>query len=134
MKAYATYYEERCEQAAQDQGVTQLAAALTESGISATVQQTGGFTMAAYIELSGDTYIYANPYGAAVYDIEGYGADIAQYDTAQDPAVIVKVIEDYLAPYSCGLCGDIFTQDQGVISQDSKNHLSFICNNCKGAN
>jgi hypothetical protein len=96
MKAYATYYQERCDQAAQDQGVTQLVSEINKAGIVATIQQTGGFTMAAYIELSGDEYIYANPYGAAVYDVEGYGADIAQYDTAQDPAVIVKTLQDYL--------------------------------------
>lgn len=96
MKAYATYYQERCEQAAQDQGVTQLVEALNESGVSATIQQTGGFTMAAYIELSGERYIYANPYGAATYDSDGYGADILQFDTAQDPAIIVKALQDYL--------------------------------------
>jgi hypothetical protein len=96
MKAYATYYQERCDQAAQDQGVTQLVSEINKAGIVATVEQTGGFTMAAYIELSGDEYIYANPYGAAVYDVEGYDADIAQYDTAQDPAVIINALQDYL--------------------------------------
>ena len=96
MKAYATYYQERCNQAAQDQGVTQLVSEINKAGIAATIEQTGGFTMAAYIELSGDTYIYANPYGAATYDSEGYGADILQFDTAQDPAIIVKALQDYL--------------------------------------
>jgi hypothetical protein len=89
-------YEERCELAAQDQGVTQLVTALNESGISATVEQTGGFTMAAYIPLNGERYIYANPYGAGIYDGDTYLSDIAQFDTAQDSAVIVTALHNYL--------------------------------------
>ena len=91
-------YLERCDRAAEDQGVSQLVSAINAAGISATVIQSGGFTMVAYVELSDDKYIYANPYGASIYnyDDDDYIADIVQFNDQQDPAVIAAAISDYL--------------------------------------
>jgi hypothetical protein len=44
---YATYYEKRCEEASQDQGIDSLVKELKALGIDAEIAQTGGFTMCA---------------------------------------------------------------------------------------
>ena len=84
---YATYYSNRCEEASADQGINALIEELNALGIEATSQQTGGFTMCAYIELSNDKYIYANTYGAGVYGEEDFELDIYQNDTDADDAL-----------------------------------------------
>lgn len=89
-------YDEKCAIASKDQGIDQLVSAINAKGISATVEQSGGFTMVAYIELSNDKYIYANPYGASTYDADGYLADIVQYDAPQDSTIIASAISNYL--------------------------------------
>lgn len=73
---YATYYSKRCEEASKNQGIDVLVEELNKLGIEATSEQTGGFTMCAYIELSDDKYIYANSYGAGLYDEEDFIKDI----------------------------------------------------------
>jgi len=78
---YGTYYQERCASASMDQGIDELVKELSLLGISSTSEQTGGFTMCAYVELKDDRYIYANPYGAGLYDGEdGFIKDIYLID------------------------------------------------------
>lgn len=91
-----TNYEERCELASKDQGITDLVKALRELGIEATSAQTGGFTMCAYIELPNDKYIYANREGAGIYDEEGYEKDLVQFDEYQEASVIAKAVANYI--------------------------------------
>lgn len=64
---FAEYYLERTTLASKEQGIDDLVKALKKQGVKATSEQTGGFTMCAYIELKGDKYIYANSFGASVY-------------------------------------------------------------------
>jgi hypothetical protein len=80
METFATYYAERVKNASEEQGIDALIIALKEQGINATSEQTGGFTMCAYIELSKDLYIYANSYGAGLYGKEDFIKDICQFD------------------------------------------------------
>ena len=77
MNDFGIYYQERCKSASEDQGITALVSELKALEIEAEEAQTGGFTMCAYIVLKGDRYIYANSYGAGLYDGEdGHIEDI----------------------------------------------------------
>jgi len=89
-------YEERCASASKAQGIDEIVTALSSLGIKATSEQTGGFTMCAYVELSGGKYIYANPYGAGLYDEDGYIADITQHDEETTPQAIAQAIKNYI--------------------------------------
>ena len=89
-------YADSCQLASEAQGITALVDALSNFGITATSEQTGGFTMAAYIPVTIDTYIYANPYGASFYTIEDYASDIVQYDTPQEPNLIALAVSNYI--------------------------------------
>ena len=55
----------------------------------------GGFTMCAYIELEGGKYIYANAYGAGVYDEDDYEIDLIQLDEI-NTGKVAEVIANYL--------------------------------------
>ena len=92
---FADYYAERCKVATQEQGIDVLVDALNDIGIKATAEQTGGFTMCAYVEIVYNTYIYANLYGAGIYDEEGFVEDLIQFDDEQDPKVIAQAIANY---------------------------------------
>jgi hypothetical protein len=92
---FADYYAERCKVATQEQGIDVLVDALNEIGIKATAEQTGGFTMCAYVEINSKNYIYANLYGAGIYDEDGFGEDLIQFDDKQDPKTIAQAIADY---------------------------------------
>jgi hypothetical protein len=81
---YATYYVERCKEASMDQGIDVLIQELDKLGIHATSEQTGGFTMCAYIPLSDDQYIYANSYSAGLYGKEDFIKDIYLNDDQED--------------------------------------------------
>ena len=97
METFATYYAERVKSASQEQGIDDLIIALQKEGISATSEQTGGFTMCAYIELSKDLYIYANSYGAGLYGKEDFIKDICQFDERSHEQVaqlVAKWIEE----------------------------------------
>jgi hypothetical protein len=94
-------YLERCEIAADEQGITELVNELNQRGQKATAAQTGGFTMCAYVEFSDDRYIYANRYGAAMYDADGFLSDIVQFDEMQTAEVIAAAV-----------CGHIDAIDQ----------------------
>jgi hypothetical protein len=87
---FATYYLERTTSASKEQGIDDLVIALEKQGIKATSEQTGGFTMCAFIELKGDKYIYANIYGAGLYDEEGYGEDIYNNESEGDDQARVE--------------------------------------------
>jgi hypothetical protein len=89
-------YEEKCKAASKEQGIDPIVDALLDLGIKATSEQTGGFTICAYVELSGGKYIYANPYGAGVYDEDNYLADIGQYDEPMTPQTIAQAIKEYI--------------------------------------
>lgn len=88
-------YDERCQEASKRQGIDSLIEELDSLGIKATSEQTGGFTMCAYIELEGGKYIYANAYGAGVYDEDDYETDIIQLDEISTRKV-AEVIATYL--------------------------------------
>ena len=91
MNEFARAYALRCKEASKEQGIDQLVADLKEEDITATSEQTGGFTMCAYVQLSDNRYIYANAYGASVYDAEGYESDIIQLDEADSKQVATAV-------------------------------------------
>ena len=91
MNEFARAYALRCKEASKEQGIDQLVADLKEEDITATSEQTGGFTMCAYVQLSDNRYIYANVYGASVYDAEGYESDIIQLDEADSKQVATAV-------------------------------------------
>ena len=92
---FANYYAERCKVATQEQGIDVLVDALNDIAIKATAEQTGGFTMCAYIEINSKTYIYANLYGAGIYDEEGFIEDLIQFDDRQKPETIAQAIANY---------------------------------------
>lgn len=91
MNEFARAYALRCKEASKEQGIDQLVADLKEEDITATSEQTGGFTMCAYVQLSDNRYIYANAYGASIYDAEGYESDIIQLDEADSKQVATAV-------------------------------------------
>jgi hypothetical protein len=91
MNEFARAYALRCKEASKEQGIDQIVADLKEEGITATSEQTGGFTMCAYIELTDNRYIYAASYGASVYDAEGYESDIILLDEADSKQVATAV-------------------------------------------
>lgn len=94
-------YDQRCQDAADEQGITELVSEFNQRGQKATAAQTGGFTMCAYVEFSDDRYIYANRYGAAMYDAEGFLSDIVQFNEEQTAEVIADAV-----------CGHIEAIDQ----------------------
>jgi hypothetical protein len=81
---FATYYLERTISASKEQGIDDLITALEKQGVKSTSEQTGGFTMCAYIELKDDKYIYANAFGAGVYDEEGHEKDLYYDDNEKE--------------------------------------------------
>jgi len=93
--SWANEYEERCAEASKRQGIDGLIEELETLGIKATSHQTGGFTMCAYIDLGYGRYIYANPYGAGVYDEDDYEIDLIQLDE-ENTGKIAEVIANYL--------------------------------------
>ena len=88
-------YDEVCAIASKEQGIDGLIQELEALGIKATSEQTGGFTMCAYIELPENKYIYANPYGAGVYDEDDYEIDLIQLDE-ENTGKVAEVIANYL--------------------------------------
>jgi hypothetical protein len=92
---YANYYEKRCKIATIEQGIDVLIDALDKEGIVATAEQTGGFTMCAYIQINSKTYIYANLYGAGIYNEEDYVEELIQFDDEQKPETIAQAIANY---------------------------------------
>ena len=89
-------YAERCTTASKAQGIDDIVEALSFLGIKATSEQTGGFTMCAYIELDGGKYIYANPYGASLYNADDYEDDVKQFDEPQSAKTIAQAIQNYI--------------------------------------
>jgi hypothetical protein len=90
MEDFGTYYQERCKSASEDQGITALVSELKALEIEAEEAQTGGFTMCAYIVLKGDRYIYANSYGAGLYDEEDFIEDIYLNESEGDEIARIK--------------------------------------------
>ena len=88
-------YDEKVKIATKEQGIDVLVKALDESGIVATAEQTGGFCMCAYIEITPKRYIYANLYGAGIYNEDGFIDDLIQFDDEQKPETIAEAIADY---------------------------------------
>lgn len=86
-------YNERCAIASREQGIDDLLLELRKHDITATSEQTGGFTMCAYIALPSGEYIYANPYGAGLYGEEDYIRDIIQLDEADIAAVASSIAQ-----------------------------------------
>lgn len=93
MNDFATAYALRCKEASKEQGIDQLVLDLKEEGITATSEQTGGFTMCAYVELKNNCYIYANPYGAGLYDEEGFGEDIFYFEEPNSKEVARRLAQ-----------------------------------------
>ena len=90
MEDFGIYYQERCKSASEDQGITALVSELKVLEIEAEEAQTGGFTMCAYIVLKGDRYIYANSYGAGLYDEEDFIEDIYLNESEGDEIARIK--------------------------------------------
>lgn len=88
-------YDEICATASKEQGIDALIDELAKLGVKAETAQTGGFTMCAYIKLSGEKYIYANPYGAGVYDADDYETDLIQLDEPNG-AEVAQVVTKWL--------------------------------------
>lgn len=88
-------YDEICAIASKEQGIDSLIQELEARGVKATSEQTGGFTMCAYIELEGGRYIYANPLGAGVYDEDDYEIDLIQLEE-DNAGKVAEVIANYL--------------------------------------
>jgi hypothetical protein len=96
MEDFATYYQERTILASKEQGIDELVLELEKHGIKATSEQTGGFTMCAYFELKGDRYIYANTWGAGVYDgDDGFISSIIELDEPNTQEV-AQVVADWI--------------------------------------
>jgi len=89
-------YVTACKEASKAQGIDDIVSALQELGINASSEQTGGFTMCAYVQLTESRYIYANLYGESVYSDEDYLFDIFQYDDKQDATQIAQDINNYI--------------------------------------
>lgn len=89
-------YATACKEASKAQGIEEIVNALAELGIKATSEQTGGFTMCAYVQLTESRYIYANKWGASIYSDDDYLFDIAQADEEQDPRHIAQQIHNYI--------------------------------------
>lgn len=90
MEDFGTYYQKRFEEASADQGIDLLVKELALLGVSSESAQTGGFTMCAYIVLKGDRYIYANSYGAGIYDEEDFIEDIYLNESEEDEEARIK--------------------------------------------
>lgn len=88
-------YDQKVKIATVEQGIDVLVNALDEAGIVATAEQTGGFCMCAYIQITTKKYIYANLYGAGIYDEEGFVEDLIQFDDEQKPSTIAEAIANY---------------------------------------
>jgi hypothetical protein len=99
MNDFGIYYEERCASASEDQGIDLLVKELASLGISSESAQTGGFTMCAYIVLKGDRYIYANSYGAGIYDEEDFIKDIYLNESEGDDLARTKDVARGIAQW-----------------------------------
>ena len=89
-------YATACKEASESQGITAIVKALSDLGIKAESAQTGGFTMCAYVELTQSRFIYANLFGASVYNDEDYLFDLFQYDDKQTAEHIAQGIHNYI--------------------------------------
>lgn len=89
-------YDQKVKIATIEQGIDTLVNALDEAGIVATAEQTGGFTMCAYIQFAKDKYIYANLYGAGIYNADDFVEDLIQFDDEQDAKVIANAVANYV--------------------------------------
>jgi hypothetical protein len=92
-------YRCQCADASERQGINSLVLAFGEVGIPASVEQTGGFTMCAYVDLGDGFYIYANPLGAGLYDEEGYVKDAVMNKDESDnpnPALLAQDLKKWL--------------------------------------
>ena len=103
---FAEYYLERTISASKKQGIDDLIKALEKRGVKATSEQTGGFTMCAYVELKGGKYIYANTYGAGLYDEEGHEEDIYNNESEEDQQAraedVAKGVANWIKGYKAG--------------------------------
>jgi len=68
-------YDTQCKAAADSQGIAELVAELSRNGVTATVEQTGGFTMAALIDLGDNWFIWANTEGGTLVYTRKSGND-----------------------------------------------------------
>ena len=89
-------YAKACQEASENQNITAIVNALSDFGIKATSEQTGGFTMCAYVQLTESRYIYANLYGASIYSSDDYLQDLVQYDEPQEARKIALDIYNYI--------------------------------------
>ena len=96
---FATYYQERTASASKEQGIDDLVLALEKQGIKATSEQTGGFTMCAYVELKDQKYIYANTFGAGVYDEGGFEQDLYYNDDEENKVARIEKVAQVVAEY-----------------------------------
>jgi len=89
-------YASACQEASKEQGIDEIIEALADLGIKATSEQTGGFTMCAYVQLTASRFIYASPYGASIYSDEEYLGELCEYDEKQPATQIAQDINNYI--------------------------------------
>jgi hypothetical protein len=95
-------YNCQCASASEIQGTSQIAEALIALGIPVDVHQTGGFTMCVYINTGGDSFIYANTEGLAIYTNDDdeepeslfFGDDFNEQTPAQKADKIANVMKE----------------------------------------
>jgi hypothetical protein len=96
-------YVEACYSAAKAQGLEEIVCRLATRGIAATIEQTGGFCMVAYVSVGGKTIgitaecagVQDGPIGA---DYDGDSFEVIE--SGNTPAEIVAAVEEYIREHS----------------------------------
>jgi predicted metal-dependent peptidase len=97
-------YDKACNMAADDKGITTIVNELAAHGIPATAEQTGGFTMCAYIDLGEGWYIWAIAENACLY----HGDDDREVEVVADlpnesPAEVAAHVAQFVRGWRGGL-------------------------------
>lgn len=136
-------YDERVEEASEDQGTTKLYNALIEAGIEdVTVEQTGGFTMVVYVWSSDrKSAITLNAWSIGYEpDTEEGGNDwediaiLKEEEGLDHTDILVELVKKNLhllvaAKASCGACGLNFSI-VGLEGVDNQGHLEYTHSDC----
>lgn len=108
---FSEYYAARSKEAADRQGITAIADALTAVGVSVEIEQTGGFIMVAYVRPTDGRIIALNDDGGinvSLFDSEeaewnGEDATVTTFDTPAEAAAHVTSIlnaqEEWVVTY-----------------------------------
>jgi len=90
-------YEESCYRAAVDQGMAEIVTRLATQGVAATIEQTGGFCMVAYVIAGGwRAQVTSEGAGAQPADAESYDDGWIGIIDGGTPAEIVAAVVAYV--------------------------------------